>query len=198
MPKIKYTKQTRNSDFFNLYNCAQFAWHRMSLQGEPKTSVFYYKMICIVFSALALEAMANVCCQQLFQNWKDAKSSSTINKLRSIFSTLNATWDDTKSPFSDVIWLIAVRHKIAHTKPNTTTEEGIIEEADLDITENLLSDVGSEITLDNATRAITKVYDLKNLLFKIMPTDKRDVLVLNGSLTTWVKLDEHTDKTDTN
>lgn len=123
-------------------------------------------LIAITFSALGVEAVSNSFGLVKVADWLTKhERKSPLNKVRLICEALTVPYKDQEDPWSALEWLMALRDRLAHAKPDLIVEEGVLtsEQYDVlqaDLTNMPMSDLELELTVDNATRAVGAVEEL--------------------------------------
>lgn len=157
-----------------------FSAHHMLLSAadtalsESQINSAYSPLVAITMSALAIESLCNTIGDRVISDWKDFESSSPIAKLRIICDELGIEYDANKEPWSTVVWLLKVRNKLAHPKPDQLSEnyEWSQEEYTKNYNYRPESKLEKVLTKGNATRATKRVHELKFLLCKHIPAEK--------------------------
>ena len=139
-------------------------------------------LICITFSALSIEAMANAIGSTLIQDWKDFESASPTAKIRLLAEHLGVEFSPTKEPWSTIKWLGRFRNTIAHPKPEHIVRERLIPSHELESRtfDAPESKFERELTSENARRAFEAVYKAKRLLCEKIPYDLNLGLEVDG------------------
>jgi hypothetical protein len=150
--------------------------------GDKKPGYFYHQLICITFSALAVEAICNAFGERYIEDWKDYESSKPLAKLRILCNHFTIEYARGDEPWSTAIWLMGLRNKIAHAKPQFVTESYIIhrDEYDTDSKEHPKSKLEKEITLGRAEKAYKCANDIKEKLCECIPITDRHGLRSDG------------------
>ena len=76
----------------------------------------YDALTTLVFSALAIEALANAFGEKKINGWADFEMSSPMGKLRVVTGTLGIPFDPGKEPWATARWLVTFRNRIAHAR----------------------------------------------------------------------------------
>jgi len=132
---------------------------------EKQPGWFNDAFICITFSALAIEAMANAIGDRAIPDWSEFESASPTAKLRLLAEHLGLTYGKAE-PWSTIKWLAKFRNQVAHPKPELVTTEKIISESQRHERSGEPPDSKFErqITIENARRSFEAVYKAKRLL----------------------------------
>ena len=123
-------------------------------------------LIAITFSALGVEALSNSFGSVKVPDWLTKhERKSPLNKVRLICDVLAVPYEADKDPWHALDWLMALRDRLAHAKPDLIVEEGVLtsEQYDAlqaDFSNMPMSDLELELTVDNATRAVGAVEEL--------------------------------------
>ena len=161
-------------DNLNVTRERHFSAHHMLL-GAAKMALedakakrpgwFYNHLIVITFSALSIEAIANAFGKRYIEKWKDFESSSPIAKIRILCNHFSVEMNSEKEPWSTAIWLMGLRNKIAHAKPELLEENHIWsrEEHDKRQMEEPKAKIEKQMTLGNARRAYRAATKIKDL-----------------------------------
>jgi len=175
MPKPKNLKVNRKRNYSPHHMLIGAA--RMALEDakEKKPGYFYNYLITITFSALSLEALGNAFGKRLIDRWKDFESSGPIAKLRIICEHLDIKANFKEDPWLATIWLIKMRNKIAHAKPqkidiNLVRSRSLYD--DEEIRTRPEAKLEKEITLDNAVKAFKTAEKIKNILCDRTPSEE--------------------------
>ncbi len=156
----------------------------MALQDaiDKKPGYFYHQLISITFSALAIEAICNAFGDRYIPNWKDFESSSPLAKLRVLCEHFSIEYSRNSEPWSTAVWLIGLRNKIAHAKPEFVSEQYTIhrDEYDKKGLEEPKSKLENQITLSNAKKAYESANIIKKLLCECIPVKDRHGLLNDG------------------
>ena len=131
---------------------------------------FYNQFTAITFSALALEAIANAFGEKFVADWDDFENGKPIAKFRIICTHLKVDADFNIEPWTTAKWLMKVRNKIAHAKPEMINFDKTMtkDESEKICRQLPLSKLEEEINLENARRAIKSVKQIQELfLLKI-------------------------------
>lgn len=84
------------------------------------------RLVCITFSALSVEALANAVGQLVTPEWRDFESLPPLPKLRLICEKQGISIDWSVEPWSGLTWLSLFRNKVVHAKPESIFVEKII------------------------------------------------------------------------
>lgn len=142
---------------------------------NKKPGYYYLQMITITFSALAIEAIANSLGAHFIDRWKDFENASPIAKLRLICDYFNIEINFESKPWSTILWLMKLRNKIAHAKPELIYLNKIMTEEKFKKIkyETPQSKLDEYITLSKAKEALESVEEIKNLLCSKIPEEER-------------------------
>jgi hypothetical protein len=157
---------------------------RMALQDaeEKKPGYFYHQLITIAFSGLAIEAICNAFGDYYLPDWKDYESSSPTAKLRVLCAHYDIEYSRDKEPWSTALWLVRIRNKIAHAKPQLVSKHHVWSRAEFDKrqTEEPKSNLEKQITLGKAKKAYEAAYRIKELFSACIPVEDRHGLQNDG------------------
>ena len=92
----------------------------------------YEEMACLVVAAFKHEAFINHLGFTVVPDWNRIERSSHHKKLQCLAKHLRITIDAKQRPFQTLEDLFAARNEIAHGKPSTLTQEGVVEEGTLE------------------------------------------------------------------
>lgn len=133
--------------------------------------------VCLVMTALAVEALCNTTGELIFPEWKDDyESLSPMQKIRFICRKLDIPYDIESDPFQSIRWLLRFRNKIAHAKPEPLSSEMMMtnEEFDhLQRSDGPQSELEAIVNVQAARRALSAVETLEDLLFDKLPEEER-------------------------
>jgi len=159
-------KVNRNRDFHAHHMLIGAA--RVALEDaiNEKPGYFYSQLAAITFSALALEAMANSFGDEFVPNWKHFENSSPQAKLIVINKHFGKDIDFDADPWKRAYWLIKIRNKIVHAKPQVLKEEQILTRDKYDLKEarKPKSSLEQEITLNNAKKSVEAANQILQML----------------------------------
>lgn len=141
------------------------------------------QFICMTFSALAVEALANAFGERLISHWsRDFESASPVAKLRIISDKLEVPIDFEKPPWSTALWLKSFRNNVAHAKPKLIVEEEEVshESYEKDFYTAPKSKLEKDITMDKARSAYKAVSDIQSILIKQLSDEVLEGLLSDG------------------
>jgi hypothetical protein len=123
-------------------------------------------LAAMVFSALAIEALANAVGSRVASDWAAFESLNPLEKLDSLARELSIIYDPNKEPWSAITQLARFRNDIAHPKPELVSEEKILFEVALGkkLFDSPQSRIEHQITLGNAERAHKAVWEIGDVL----------------------------------
>lgn len=178
MAKVKVQRERRYAPHHTLLGAASM---NLDLAKEKQDGWFYFEMAAMLFSGLALEALAHAFGSHFVPSWRDFESASPVAKLRIVCDTLEIDYNAESEPWSSARWLISFRNKLAHAKPE---DIDVTEIMDLHAwearwpTDRPDSKLEKEVTLGNAERAVEAANAIK-LLFcgKLSGRDVRGLAV---------------------
>jgi hypothetical protein len=161
--KLKVSRHRRFSAHHLFVHVARTHLDRAVLYREGSTLNI---LIAITFSAIGVEAISNSFGSLKVPNWLTKhERKSPMKKVRMICGVLAVPYEDDKNPWQALEWLMALRDRLAHAKPDLIVEEGVLttEQYDAlqaDFSNMPMSDLELELTADNATRAVGAVEEL--------------------------------------
>jgi hypothetical protein len=155
------------------------AKNALEIAENNSTMCEFSSITVITMSALAIEALCNSIGERVVKNWEDFESSSPKAKLRIICDELEIAYDSSVEPWSTAQWLMKIRNRLAHAKPQLVAEsydygEEEYKKISWDKPESKLE---KDLTIDNAKRAYKAIIELKFLLCKHVPDGKAFGLV---------------------
>jgi len=160
----------------------------MALQDaiDKKPGYFYHQLITITFSALAIEAICNAFGERYITIWKDFESCSPLAKLRILCEHFSIEYSRNSEPWSTAYWLINIRNKIAHAKPEFISENYIThrDEYDRKWNQEPMSKIEKQITLGKSKKAYVCANKIKELFCECIPISDRHGLSNDGWLGT--------------
>jgi hypothetical protein len=172
MNKIRITHERRFSPHHTLI-CAA----RMALDSAEKKMSGWssHRLICITFSALAVEALANAIGERIVPDWEDFEAVSPVGKLRIICEKQKILIDWQKEPWSGIQWLVGFRNRVVHAKPQAITEKLVVPEQgyEKDLYKMPQSKLEAELTAGNAHRAIDAFDTLLIILCDSLRIDQK-------------------------
>ncbi len=179
MPQFKVE---RERDFHPHHILISAANTALDDAKAKRPGYLYYELTAIMFSALALEALANSFGDHLILRWKDYESSSPIAKLRIVCDSLRIVVDFDHEPWSTVLWLVKFRNKVAHAKPESIRSEALMSEVEFeakgrDMPESAME---KEISLPNAERSVTAVESILEMLYGKLDPYTASSLLMDG------------------
>ena len=168
--KLKRTQERNYSAHHMLIETARVANERAAKQEMGWS---YDALTAILFSALAVEALANAFGERKVENWADFESSSPNAKLRVVAAAMKIPYDNELDLWAKIKWLVKFRNLVAHAKPKLIKEELMLtqEEVDKRLFDRPESKVESEITVANAEKAVRAVRYLKDILCAALPPE---------------------------
>lgn len=103
--------------------------HRVLLDNaaEQRDGHFYEFMSCTIVAAFKFEAFLNHIGTRLFPFWTQLEHLPHRNKLATIASQLNVDIDFGVRPFQTLTDLFKARDQLAHGKPDTVKQSGVLE-----------------------------------------------------------------------
>ncbi len=138
-------------------------------------------LVCITFSAFAMEAMANGFGMALIPNWEDFDKAPAIAKIRVISEKLGIEYEPAHPQWDAVTWMFGFRNRIAHARPQKAIKETVQrnrEEYQRIMQEPPMSKIEKEITLGNAERCYKSVSDIFDLWCHHLPMANQDLGVI--------------------
>jgi hypothetical protein len=184
----EHFRKTEERTFFAHHMLLHAAECAISEASASKVGRFNKCLAAIVFSSLAVEALANAAGSRIAANWPDFERKKPYEKIEHLVAQLSIARDTTKEPWTTLRYLGGFRNAIAHPKPEEILIEMVLPQAGLDKTafNKPLSSMEKEVTLGNAKKAHFAVKTLKRLLAEAMPEETRfgiDVDMWHGSTT---------------
>jgi hypothetical protein len=170
--KLKVTRERNFSAHHRLIGAARLALE----DAEAKRPGWSYSQLTtITLCGLALEAICNAIGDRVVPDWMDFDPAPPKAKLRIICNHLQVEYDKDKEPWGTITWLIKMRNRIAHAKPELIKQEfhWTRDEYDRRQHEQPLSELEKEWTLENAKRAFAATQKVLALLTQAIPLDKR-------------------------
>jgi hypothetical protein len=171
--EVQYERTRVHHPFHDLLGAA---YAGLTLAKEGKRQVPQNTLTAILFSALAIEGLANSFGEVLVQDWKDYEFSGTLAKLRTL-----ADCDGLENILSDSEWaamrgLFKFRNKIAHPRKEKIVLKGSTTLDDYE--ENMKysppkSKWDRMVTLNNAQMYVDLAHDLHERLSEQLFTHKR-------------------------
>jgi hypothetical protein len=170
----------------------QFSAHHMLIRAAQRAKKsaddqakgwLYDEVAVMVFSALAIEALANSIGERVVPDWGDFEYSPPVTKLRVLAERLGVDFKRDAEPWSTAIWLFKLRNQIAHAKPEVIIEEKILTEEEFERREfegPPKSKLEKQIGGANAARALNGVEKIKDLLIGKMTPEQTFGLVSDG------------------
>lgn len=159
---IHIKKQRKFSLHHDLIGSARQALEKAE---SKKPGSYYYQLMCITMSSIAVEAMTNAFGHALVDNWEYHDRAPTLSKIVTVGNSLGLTVNFQEKPWSDVKWLHGLRNKIAHAKPENVEEiQSIPPKKILGDFSRPKSKLEKEITLGHAKRALAATVQLKDIL----------------------------------
>jgi len=162
--KLKVNKNRKFSPHHVLLGAARVA---LDDAKNKKPGHFYSQLTVITFSALSIEAIGNAFGERFVDGWKDYESSSPVAKLRIVCTHLKIDVKFDDSPWSTAKWLIHLRNKIAHAKPQMLDVNFEIRADEYDEEKRAkepISKLEKEITLKNAIKSYNAVKLILDIL----------------------------------
>lgn len=168
--RLKVTRKRRFSAHHMLIGAARLA---VEDAESRRPGWAYDELTAVTLSGLAIEALCNAVGEAILKDWGDFEGCSPNAKLRLLCEHLKVPYDKTKEPWSSARWLIGLRNKIAHAKPQIVEEEHnwTRQEYDKRRTEEPKSALEREITLGNAKRALKSAEDILLKLCEVIPDE---------------------------
>lgn len=142
---------------------------------------FNEAFICITFSALAIEALANAIGHRVVADWPAFERLSPKEKIKHLKRTLKVSSTNASAVWASVTWLNSFRNDIAHPKPEHIKQELLLAAKPtlgrFDAPESKLE---KRITVERARDAFEAVYKAKRILCSHVPTDLSEGLEVDG------------------
>lgn len=160
---LKVSRERRFSAHHLYVHVARTHLDRAILYREGSTLNI---LIAITFSALGVEGICNSFGSVKVPDWLTThEGKSPLKKVRLICGVLAVPYEDDKDPWHALEWLMALRNRLAHAKPDLIIEQGVLTSEQYDALQadfnNMpMSDLELELTIDNATRAVGAVEEL--------------------------------------
>lgn len=175
MPTPRRIRLTQEREFFAHHMLLRAA--NMNLDEATKSALgrFDRCLATMVFSALAVEALANAVGCRVVSNRATFERLNPSEKVDTLIQSLNIRRDARKPPWPALRFLAGFRNDIAHPKPERIAKVRVLPESVFNTTfpDPPLSKLEREITLGNARRVLEAVQGLKGLLTDAMPAKKR-------------------------
>lgn len=182
------------SDAQKLYRRRErrFSAHHMLLRTATRAhanalrsqvGVTYEIAICVVFSALAVEALANALLERLISDWKTLERRAPMNKIKLVAAALRIEVQEAQPPWSDGTWLFELRNQLAHAWPEHLLQEGEIthSEQEGELLDPLQSALERELTFGAAERAVNAAQRIHHTLSFALPVEQRFGILVDGS-----------------
>lgn len=137
--------------------------------------------ICITFSALTIEALANAIGDRVVDDWDTFERQTPKEKIKQLKKLLQVP--DTEAPevWRTIAWLNAFRKHIAHPKPEHIIKETLldkpIESGSFEAPESKLEKM---ITTERARESFEAVYEAKRILSLRVPEDDSEGLEIDN------------------
>ena len=177
--KRNYFKTRRYSAHHFLLNVAQDILEG-SKEHPDRYDHFDVAIQAMLYSALALEAIANSFGDRLYQRWQDDFESTKLHgKLRLVAYRLKVEYDTGKQPWGSVKEIVSFRNKLVHPKPEhiTVTKSLTKEEYKNRFRyEWPRAKLEQEVSLDKADRFLKCVLAILDLFLDQMDYDQSDGL----------------------
>jgi hypothetical protein len=147
------------------------AYHALEDAKEGRPGSHYYQLTVIIFSALAVEAVANTFGEELIEDWQDSDRIKTCKKLNLVSEKLGVPYDEGCEPWSSVRWLIRVRNRLVHGRPQAVNFNKVLTKVQLDAIARTApkSKIEEQISLKNSERAFGAVDSILDLFIESMP-----------------------------
>jgi len=177
--KVRVQREREFSPHHILIGAANMA---LESAGKKEPGWLYHELIAMMFSALALEALANSFGKRLITHWKDYETASPVAKLRIIAKELGVDPDFGEEPWSATLWLVSFRNKVAHARPESVKFDVVMTSEDFEKTrmEYPKSKLELDISTTNAMRAVTAVEDILHILCEKMNPEDLGGLLCDG------------------
>ena len=177
--KLKRTQERHYSAHHMLIETAQRSNERV-IRQEPGWS--YDALATMMFSALAVEALANAFGERKVDNWSDYESSTPNAKLQLVAVSLHIKYDRQIEPWATARWLIKFRNLVAHAKPQLIRDEVVLTQNELDkrLFDRPESKIEREVTVENAARALSAASAIKELFCNSIPPKEAMGLLTDG------------------
>jgi hypothetical protein len=165
---LKRTQERHFSAHHLLIETARVANERASRRERGWS---YDALTATLFSALAIEALANAFGERKVENWTDFESAGPNAKLQVVSSKLGVNYNKTEEPWATARWLIKFRSLVAHAKPQLIRDQVELMQEDLDkrLFDRPESKIEREITPENAERSLKAANSIKDLLCGSIP-----------------------------
>jgi hypothetical protein len=168
-------RQTQEREFFAHHMLLRAGNTNLNEATKSVVGRFDRCLATMVFSALAVEALANAVGSRIVSNWATFERLKPSEKIDTLLQSLNIMRDARKPPWPALRFLAGFRNDIAHPKPEQLAKVRVLPESVFDTTfpDAPLSKLEREITLGNARRVLEAVQVLKGLLTDAMPAKQR-------------------------
>jgi hypothetical protein len=147
------------------------AYHALGNAKEGRPGSHYHQLTVIIFSALAVEAVANTFGEELIKDWQDFDRIKTYKKLKLVSDNLGVYYDEGFEPWSSVRWLFSVRNRLVHGRPQVVNFNKVLNKVQLDAFARTApkSNIEKEISLKNSERAFGAVNSILDLFIESLP-----------------------------
>ena len=170
--KLKVTRERNYSAHHKLIGAARIAVES-AIKREPGWS--YAVIVGISLCGLAVEAICNAIGDRVVPEWDDFEPAPPKAKLRVICQALNIKYDKDGEPWKTLSWVIKMRNKLAHAKPEIIKAEHVWsrEEYELYRHDQPISKLETHLTIKNAEIALNATDHMLLMLSQAVPLDKR-------------------------
>ena len=146
----------------------------------------HYILIAITFSALSLEAFANVIGDKMIPSWKDKERRLSIpEKLKLACEHLNVHFDgENTKPWATAFWLASIRRDIVHARPEPIriSKKIPVQACNRYRDGDFPSQLERQLTIGNAQRAVDDTYKMMMLVRNATPDEVLADIAADGWL----------------
>ncbi|HEY2338158.1 MAG TPA: hypothetical protein VGI18_12395 [Burkholderiales bacterium] len=179
-PGLLRQSQERHYSAHNTF--IHIALTELELAKPGMVGEFSHALVAITLSALAVEGLANAIGDRVIPEWSDFESAAPFAKLRLLADHLGLPYTSTTEPWSTLKWLCRLRNRLAHPKPEHVKQQKTVTQQEHESRSFVppQSKLESEITEQNARRAVKAVEAIKYALAELVPMEQRFGLTSDG------------------
>jgi len=172
----------RSRDYYPHHTLLSAAYMNLELAETEESGSHYTQMAAILFSGLAIEALANSFGERYVKNWDDYETSRPIAKIQIVCEVMGAGFDEEKQPWCHLRWLIRFRNRLVHAKPEMVRIEKEMSRDEWNRERMSVpnSKLEKEISLANAKRAVDAAHLIRDLLCEQISEDDLNNLRADG------------------
>jgi hypothetical protein len=173
---VRVQRERKFAPYHLLLSSADFA---LESAEKKEPGYFHYELMIIMFSALALEGMANTFGELVIADWHTKERKPPIVKLRTLAEKFDVFRETHAEPWPTLEWLFRFRNQIAHPKPeeiqfDQTMPQSEFRKLQFQVPKSKLEE---QVTLANAHRARNAAESIKDeFLSKIDPDLRHGLL----------------------